>query len=266
MTSSGRPARDAPRPPSCSRGVMMSSGSPAREKRTPRPPICSLNKCVKAKPNGHRAGSFAYAHRHYTILPVCDIGALASSFSACPKSLYWTSEVPFPWNPVQLLTSPLHRRRDRDQSQSGSCVPASLKLCREEPPLHSQNFCWGKLKARQESPCSILFSLRLECGRLVRTPTALANLHGQRAHGGYRQAMRASNAGGGRFGVMVLSHVGNVNGISIQRLETSFYCAISGANSIQACGYAKPAQRVVPSRKWVSPDSTRVVYADTSTG
>jgi hypothetical protein len=48
---------------------------------------------------------------------------------------------------------------------------------------------------------------------------------------------------------MVLNHVDNVNGISIQRSEPTFYCAMSGANSVQACGYAKPAQRVVPSRK-----------------
>jgi hypothetical protein len=32
----------------------------------PRPLICSLNKCLKAKRNGHRAGSFAYARRHST--------------------------------------------------------------------------------------------------------------------------------------------------------------------------------------------------------
>jgi hypothetical protein len=80
----------------CGRGVMMSSGSPAREKRTPRPPICSLNKCVKAKPNGHRAGSFAYAHRHYTILPVSDIGGLAASSSAGPSPYIRPLEYRFP--------------------------------------------------------------------------------------------------------------------------------------------------------------------------
>lgn len=69
---------------------MMGGAVPSLAERAPRPPICSLNKCLKAKPDGQRAGSSAYAHRHYTT--AFTYWHPGNVFRPCSKSLYWDVE------------------------------------------------------------------------------------------------------------------------------------------------------------------------------
>jgi hypothetical protein len=65
--------------------------------------------------------------------------------------------------------------------------------------------------------CSTPSSHPLGCARPEQIPTAQENPHDHQARGEYLLAMHASNAGDAKYDVMVHSHVGSVNGTSIQK-------------------------------------------------